>query len=262
MLAQLPIDGKAYELENLFKSKNWGCQQKMDGHRYLIDVKSRKSYNRKGEEKHHPINLEVLASLGNWILDGELVGNKYYVFDGIHGDDRQDPFNLRYFALKQDIAELNSPLVNIVPLVTEEEEKRKLYDFVKTNKGEGVVFRLLDSLYQSGKSHHVYKYKFYKDVDCFIGDTDEDKANVSLYMYRGDRKVEVAKCSTLTGDGPSLKPDDVVKVKFLYVSKEGRLYQPTLPKIRTDKTKEECTIDQLDSFKTDKQLFYEPAPLS
>jgi hypothetical protein len=34
-------------------------------------------------------------------------------------------------------------------------------------------------------------------------------------------------------------------VRYLYASDEGLLYQPTMLRIRTDKSPGECTVDQL-----------------
>ena len=51
-----------------------------------------------------------------------------------------------------------------------------------------------------------------------------------------------------------VKAGDVVEVQILYVSDDDRLYQPTRPRLRDDKTATECTWDQLEPNKTDKTL--------
>lgn len=73
----------------------------------------------------------------------------------------------------------------------------------------------------------------------------DGKQNLRLAVYRDGKKVDVGDCTARAGDGLAIKKGDVVEVRYLYVGANGRLYQPTFPKIRDDKAPHECTWDQL-----------------
>jgi len=101
----------------------------------------------------------------------------------------------------------------------------------------------------------VYKYKFVKQVDCFVTGVGLDgKNNLSLSVYNDEGKeVNVGRISALTGDGKHVTMGDVVQVNCLYATKSLRLYQPTKPIIRKDKLPQECGIQQLKVIVKDNQ---------
>jgi hypothetical protein len=117
------------------------------------------------------------------------------------------------------------------------------------NGAEGVMFNRLQASYEFGRrSFSLLKVKFIKDVDCVVTALNLDsKANMQLAVYDGDELRIIGECTALAGDGARVKPGDVVTVQYLYALDPSapRLYQPTRPRIRTDKSPRECVLDQI-----------------
>ncbi len=213
-------------------------QRKMDGVRakiVSIDGEA-KWYDRNGAITIPPKALaEAAKSLTSEValfLDGEIIGDIFYIFDVVVNGQRKPEF------LDQFPPEGN-PLFKRVPKAT-----ASAHEFLKQMReanAEGVVFRE----YPSGKSH---KFKFVKQADCIVIDKNVDgKANLELAVWDDKQLVSVGMVSALTGDGPSATIGNVVTVNYLYSTNGNRLYQPTKPMVRTDKAPEQCTIDQLEA---------------
>lgn len=238
---------------------NWAMQQKIDGWRMLLSCGEDgvKTYNRKGEHLDCPETIiEYFSKLTtHWVFDGELLNDVYYIFDVLEiptGDIRSWPLSRRYEMLAMLKDKFKGP-TEVLPLYTENKET-KLEELLEAT-AEGVVFKRLDAEYIGKKTNSQLKYKFTKQVDCVILDRGiENKDNFVLGMYNGNEFIDVGKCSSLTGDGPEADVGSVVQVNILYVTKGNRLYQPVKPMIRFDKDPKECLIDQLDEYRTTKEV--------
>lgn len=263
------IDGCSWShpLE-LLRSEAWGLQQKFDGHRVAIDVAERKVYNRSGYRYEHEDKVLALTGTkrGKLVLDGEYVSTtkSLHIFDIIEINDhplKDREYEERYAALVQLFERFSSEFgsMSLVPLVVGDERQVALQE-IERSGGEGVVFkyRFRPATVATSLPWQV-KHKFIKDVDCYVMDVGMDgKKNFELGMYDPEEKdfVSVGRCSALTGDGPRVKVGDVVKVQTLYSTKDGRLFHPTFPKIRTDKLPEECVTEQLAEITTQKDYIY------
>lgn len=236
--------------EFYLNSDEWGLQQKMDGVRMMVEYKSGKvacCYNRNGEEIATPESIKDYRGLSWGVVDGEYLNGEFYPFDIVEG--------AQAFIDRHDW--LTRMMPQTIPLFIDHWSKTKAFNNLAANGAEGVIFRKLSGMYQHKRSSLVVKYKFTSDVDCVVlerPDPKDTNANFYLGMWDGKQFVEVGKVSALTGDGPKIKIGDVVKVTCLYVSKTGRLYQPVTPKIRVDKKPNDCTIDQLDSLRPNKEV--------
>lgn len=233
--------------EFYLNSNEWGLQQKVDGVRMMVDGTSSKviCYNRNGEKVNTPECL-LNYRMDEYITDGEYLDGKFYPFDLV----ANGTFLARY-------NHLNLIASNPLPLFLGTEAKTRAFDNSVLAGTEGVIFRKLTGLYKHGRSKLVVKCKFTSDVDCVVlerPDPKDTNDNFYLGMWDGEKFAEVGKVSALTGDGPSVKIGDVVKVTCLYVSNSGKLYQPVKPRIRTDKRASDCTIDQLDTLRTSKEI--------
>jgi ATP-dependent DNA ligase len=244
MKPQLLSEANKADVDFLLSSPDYALSQKFDGVRLIIakDGASISGYNRSGELCPVPLWLvKVLSSTnGHFVIDGELLKNKYYVFDLLemdHRDFTKSPWSLRATLLN---ALQNKVDIFIVPQYEDKASKRAFYIACVQQNSEGVVFTHRDGFYLQGKrNRRNFKYKFKKN-SCV---------------------VEVGKVSSQTGDGKTrtFAENDVVKVNLLYVSDSNKLVQPTKPRIRTDKSWTDCTTTQLDPLKTNKGLvqFYD-----
>ena len=248
-----------YEVEALLKSKKWGLQQKLDGQRMIVKCGDKvEAFNREGAPKKCPNNISHFFSTlsSTWVFDGELIGDKYYLFDilEIPTGNIQDWTCERRNALLQKLSTKLKDPVYVVPLVIE--RKREALETLKGNRAEGVIFKNLEAPYLNKKTYNFLKYKFINDVDCVVLDVGlDDKSNISLGMWDGRSFVEVGRVSSLTGDGPAIEKNDVVSVTILYSTKDNRLYQPVKPMLRYDKHAKDCKISQLKETRTCKEVF-------
>lgn len=255
------------EIERII-GKGWHAEQKIDGERLLVHVHDGKvvPINRSGQTSRSQAGLkEALEAFvwfdGEWCFDGELIGGVYYVFDMPRA--LQDLFGLPY-SDRRGVLEnlwkgLNMPEnVKLLPSYTDLTECLGLVERVLNNKGEGIIFKKGAAGYQPGKrTRDSLKWKFVKDIDAVVMETGKDgKSNMVVGLCHDEtgEMIEIADVTALAGDGARVETGDVVQVRFLYVSNDNRLVQPTLPRIRTDKTPKECLYSQLDEFKTSKEV--------
>ena len=263
----------------------WGMSQKMDGHRLIVqslkydrwqardksDIRTTtqiSAYNRDGNyytKDYFDLGHALKDISPNWILDGELVGGMYYLFDVLsspqipHKTLTQQPLTTRQTVAQRFVETLGSPVVKYVPLVTT--GKLQVFEEMRAAGAEGVIFKKLDAPYQEGRNNNFIKCKFKHDVDCIVTDVGVDsKSNIELAFWdpqTQDLYPSRHYCSSLSGDGPIIRKGDIVKVNILYSTKDGKLAQPTFPLLRNDKKAEECTIDQLETTITTKDYFYD-----
>jgi ATP-dependent DNA ligase len=238
-------------------SDQWAMQQKIDGWRMILECGSEgiKTLNRNGDPLKCPaaITRSFKDFTTHWIFDGELLDDTYYIFDVLEiptGNIQSWELSRRYELLYM-LEDKFPDNVKLLPLIVEGKEER-LEEYKEAGL-EGVVFKLLSAEYLNKRTSAFLKYKFIKQVDCVILDAGfNEKDNFVLGMFNGVEYVDVGKVSSLTGDGPKAQIGNVVQVDILYVTDGNRLYQPVKPKIRTDKKPEECSVDQLLEYKTNK----------
>lgn len=247
----------------------WALEQKADGRRLVVHVDRGEvaGFNRRGERADVPGPVRrVLAAAGRravdvW-FDGEVVGGAtWWVFDapavgGVYCCDQ--PWENRQQVLDRlfDAFEFDAPVCRL-PAFVEAAEKLDVARRLVADRAEGLMFKAVDSRYEPGvRSKRWLKVKFTGEVDCHIVEAGRDgKQNFVLAVYRDDgEKVEVAEVTALAGDGPRLKVGDVCTVRVLYVTADDRLYQPNVPRRRTDKLPAECGYDQLDPLRTNKRI--------
>lgn len=258
--AQLPdsvLEPKPYIL-----SDNWAMSQKLDGQRVIVECGERsvKAYNRQGLERDLPdsVATPLMATPNKFIFDGELLGNDYWVFDIIEiptGSIRSHPWVQRQELLSVLVSDGQFPNMHKVQQYFDYDAKQTFFERCVAESAEGVVFNSLSAPYSAGRSAGVLKCKFISEVDCFIiGEKEGDRDNFVLAVYRDGEVFPCGKVSALTGDGPDLKVGDVCTVECLYSTKAGRLFQPTKPRLRTDKSAEECDFKQIEDILVNKKV--------
>lgn len=251
--------------ETFCASDRWWMDQKADGDRLLIELTgdTPKLYNRNREPYTRHVDSAILAELtelgteGMFILEGELVGIKLWLFDvrfvanrdGQILFDEQDTFEKRRTALEYIGGNfMPSGPVRVIPCRKTAASKRRHFRMLEQLGAEGVIFRAIDAPYKRGKSSNAYKVKFTSTVDCFISDLGIDgKDNCELSVASVDGNgVVVGKCSTLGKDPFAI--GDIVEVRYLYIRDiyDPHLVQPRILRKRTDKNPNDCSIDQFE----------------
>ena len=265
------------KLMEAVKSRDWIVEQKLDGHRVLLEVTNgrAKAIGRNGQSSQHNAlfmqrgyanDLKQLPA--DCVLDGELVGDTFWAFDLPYWAERanpinpSDPLHVRRAQLDNlfDFWSPDRSYFRLLPQATKELDKSKLALTVLQGGGEGVMLKPLASTYRSGvRAKDICKIKFVKTVDCVVsavGTQGKENYELSLYVRRIDGTSSlqtVGRCSAIGKD--KVNVGDVIEVKYLYVGADGRLYQPRMMRVRTDKDAMECDIVQLDGCGVNKAVF-------
>jgi ATP-dependent DNA ligase len=237
---------------------NWYAQVKADGQRVLVTVDNGEvsAVGRDGQARIADHRFAILP--GRWVLDGEQIGKVLYLFDLLEapGVNASDPFEVRYAALQTLLASWTPSGIRILPCAKSQAEKAALVQTAKDEHREGVIFRNRTARYEMGvRSKQLLKYKFVKECDAIITEIGRDgKSNVILSLIDdvAGKVVEIGAASSI-GKRPAVAVGQVWEVHFLYTV-SGRLVQPRLKRIRTDKRMDECVTAQLAHVTTDKAI--------
>ena len=252
LLPQLlnPVDEA--EVERLLNDPAFWMQEKVDGRRVLL----RKAdgavtgINRKGLTiaLPEPIAKEALALPGEFILDGECVGDRYYAFDCLARNSQKladRPYRQRWGELIQLVP--HGAAIQVLPTAATPANKRDVYEFLKAHRREGVVFKRHDAPYTPGRPASGgpwLKFKFVSTCSAIVAPGRPGKRSVALELLDGRKRVMVGNV-TIPGRTPIPKPGQIVEVRFLNANPRGSLYQPVYLGVRDDVDVSACTIRQL-----------------
>ena len=249
------------ELERLLDDDFYLAQQKLDGMRVLSHVgDSVVATNRKGEVIALDVRLQeaLAAQPAGTVLDGEVVegdgGPTYWLFDllRLEGEDlRPRGYHERYGRLQG--LELDGPL-RLVTTARNAAQKRELYERLRAEHAEGIVFKRDDAPYTPGRPASggtQLKYKFVKTADVFI--TANAGNAYQMAVYDGARVHEAGRVFAGTTNETRRQLDEllaagetpVAEVKYLYATDDDILYQPVFVQLRDDKDPADCSIGQL-----------------
>jgi DNA ligase-1 len=80
------------------------------------------------------------------------------------------PFDERIASLKTIVATSNNPQINVVPhsLVSSNVQIVEKLDEIERQGGEGVMLRVANALYKSGRSNTLIKLKSYSDAEAMV----------------------------------------------------------------------------------------------
>lgn len=216
-------------IEKYLKDYGWAAQEKINGKRIMIKAVDGKitGVNRRGLECPIPEELQkALAGLGlKANLDGELVGSVYHVFDF------PLPIELK---LRWTVTGGFGDAVKFVPLVTGEEDKRRLYQLLKDGRKEGIVFKRLDAVYEPGRREDLkkaiaVKVKFWTEANVEVLKWNKDKQSIEVGMlFKMGPSVSVGNVTVPTKYMPQIERGKIVRVRYLYATANKILYQPKL----------------------------------
>ena len=234
------------QLQRCLADDAWCAQQKHDGRRIMVRKQDNKveAINRKGliVGAPQPV-LDVVAQIpGNFILDGEMVGDTYWAFDIVAPtmcyEDR--------VAWVHDHLQ-NSTVVRPVYTAYTSQSKLELYADLTAANAEGVVFKRLDSLYRPGRPNSggdMLKFKFYATLSAIVSRINT-KRSVGLDLWDGIMGRMSAGNVTIPPNHDMPKTNAIVEVRYLYATSGGILYQPVYLSERTDLTVHACVRSQL-----------------
>jgi bifunctional non-homologous end joining protein LigD len=256
------VDLEDPRIERWIGDPNMVFQEKMNGHRRMV----RKTIagevigiNRRGlRVPVTPEMEEALRAIASFcVLDGELVGDTFFVWDvienmGVSLVDRADaPYSKRLDALDGIIKGADGRYIVRVPSAVLPSEKRALIAALKERRAEGFVVKRLDGLYLVGESKNqvAVKVKFWKSLSAVVAGLNA-KRSVSLKLLDGDAWLDVGSV-TIPSNQVVPKAGDIVEVRYLYAHRHGALFETSYLGSRTDIEQSECLASQR-SFKEDR----------
>lgn len=250
------------DLERLIKDDKWAAQVKLNGMRLMVRMKTGKvtAINRKGLERSISLTVEkALAKLPDCLLDGEMIGEIYYPFDLMEAgttDHRMSKMRTRHDRLWAILEGANPKFIRPVATVYEEKPKRTLANDLRASRKEGVVFKLVDGIYEPGRREDLkkaiaVKVKFLKDLSAVVKTWNTGKASIELVVFDEDREVSIGNCTVPAKYTNQIKPGAVVNVRYLYATAGDKLFQPRLSPTddgivtRDDLRQKDCRLTQL-----------------
>ena len=241
------------QMETLLNDRHHVMQEKHDGRRLMLQKRGTAitGINKLGVLTGFPAVVadEFQVAKADFIIDGEIVGEQYHVFDllELDGDDlRGRPYKDRYLDLMNFLASFNHRHISLVESASLPGQKRELFDRIKAGGREGVVFKRSDAAYTVGRPSSggtQLKFKFHETAS-FIVSKVNGKRSVSLTVFDGDQVVPVGNV-TIPPNHDIPPVGAIIDARFLYAFRGGSIFQPVYLGVRDDIRAEECVIHQL-----------------
>lgn len=236
--------------EKLISDNAWIMQEKMDGFHQMARIDGDVTIsNRKGLIV--PGNDKIIAALKSMVgqplvLDGETIGDVYHAFDVLEVEGkslREQSAIDRYFILSGLIKAAGGPSLRIVRCGINTRDKGELYEAIKAERGEGVVFKMIAAKYVPGRpasGGNMLKCKFKASATCQVLAQNGAKRSVQIGL---DGDVPVGNV-TIPANFEIPTPWSFVEVEYLYAYPNGgSLYQPIYKGPRPDKTRADLYSD-------------------
>ncbi len=255
-----PIDDD--ELARFLDDDGVIAQQKLDGFRVLCTVQTQRvlATNREGQETDH-CSAALLSGLESLpvgtVVDGEVVGNGYWLFDVLRvGDRNVEGLGAlqRWQLLDDELSPGLSGEVQVLRVARTAADKRKLYEDLVAAGAEGIVFKDADAPYQAGRpasGGSQRKHKLIKSCDVVIS---ENSGNAyTMVVVDGAARFVCGKVFAGTTNASRKLLDaalargerPVCEVRYLYATDDEQLFQPVFVRQRDDKDESGCARAQL-----------------
>ena len=244
----------------LLHSNDWAMQRKLDGVRLCLECNENgpRGYNRKGQRIPLPsvigdAAVAMFTRVGNFKLDGELVGNdSYWAFDSISPDVYTLPMKKRFEHLKSLLE--SAPADSVIQLTpTRFGSKRDMWEQATDDQWEGVVLKRTDRPYTVGRGKDNLKCKFWHDISVFITDINvglrREDGSLEMSYFKDNELVKIGSVSSGVTEDDFSKVKVALKnhmlliadIKYLYY--ESSPIQPQFIKFRDDLTNDDL-VDQ------------------
>lgn len=241
-LPQLPQTVRSPgDIEAMILDPAFFLQEKFDGDNRQVHRAGTKvrGINKRGIVVALPMNLaDQVAALPDFLVSGEIIANKLYVFDlqEVDGVDlRARPYSKRVAEMEEFFAGLAD--IEVVYTARTVAEKRALIEDVLARAGEGVVFKRANSVFRTGKlsateSDH-FKWKFTEDCTVRVKKVHATKRSMEVEIDHEDKAVSLGNVPIpVNRDIPST--GDLVSVTYLHLFEGGSLFQAQYKGVRTD----------------------------
>ncbi len=226
-------------------------QPKLDGRRLLLRKRGTEviGINRKGLECGIPdsIRQSALALPGDFLLDGEAVGDVLHVFDLLEAaeDLRKLPYQQRLIELLNLLAAGHHPHVVWVPFYWGA-EKADALERLRRENAEGVVFKRAAAPYTAGRpasGGDQRKFKFVESASVVVSAINA-KRSAAIAVLEGDEFLPAGNVAIPPDQGvPQI--GEVVEVSYLYAMPgSNALFQPVYLGVRGDIDPGECQRSQ------------------
>lgn len=246
-----PIDED--QVQRIISNPVFCMQEKFDGRRTLISKSTTGiiGINRRGLAiaLPEPISETAAQIPTDCLIDGECMGNEFIAFDVLSiadTDVRSWAYHKRLFALNQLLIGVAGS-IHIVETAMDATRKAGLFQTLKDQGKEGVVFKNLNAPYSSGRPSSggdQLKFKFVETASFIVGSLNE-KRSVTLKLLNGKSLVSAGNV-TIPSNHQIPIAGTVVEVKYFYAFREsGCIYQPIYLGAREDIDPGECLVSQL-----------------
>jgi len=249
---QLLNDITEEDVEKYINDPDYCAQEKYDGRRRLLvkDASGNKAGNRKGLVV--PITAEIEQELntklpnGNYVLDGEAVGDNVIIFDMLAAEIG---YKERYDGLRFAMKSPDLKYLKLAPVAWTTEEKRALYEKLKADNAEGIVFKNVYGRFTPGRPNSggdQLKFKFYATASCIVAGINKTKRSISLAVQiDGEDELLPVGNVTVYPNQEIPAQGSIVEVKYLYYFQGGSLFQPVLLGERDDLDLSDCVVSKL-----------------
>ncbi|MEI6197323.1 MAG: WGR domain-containing protein [Verrucomicrobiota bacterium] len=255
ILPQLLNPIEEADVDRLLRDDDYCAQEKFDGRHLLIRKQDDhlEGINKKGLLVGLPATVasDLHHLPGSFIPDGESIGDDYHAFDLLEfngGNLRTLPYRVRLVRLVNLLlANSRHPHVRLVETAFTTQQKTELWQRLRQENREGIVFKRLDAPFTPGRPNSggpQLKFKFVATLSAVVAKINA-KRSVELSLFNGRSLVS---CGNVTiPPNHEIPPvGAVVDTRYLYAAKEsGVLYQPVYLGPRDDIDPGECLVSQL-----------------
>ena len=256
ILPQLLNPVEEAEVKLLLCDDNYCAQEKFDGKHLLVRKQDDdlEGINKKGFVVGLPQTVanELRSVAGSFIPDGESIGDDYHAFDLLeyNGENlRVLPYRIRLARLIDLLLLTRSDFkhIRLVQTAFSTQQKTQLYQRLRRENREGIVFKRLDAPYTPGRPNSggpQLKFKFVTTLSAVVAKINVQRS-VELGLFNGRSLVS---CGNVTIPANHEIPTvgTVVDARYLYAAKDsGVLYQPVYLGPRDDVDPGECLVSQL-----------------
>jgi len=243
-----PLDSEK-AAERYLKNDWWCTQEKHDGRRMLVRKAGDTitAANRRGQSCGCPLPVhDALSAVpGDFVIDGECVGDTYHAFDLLERggiDFRRNPYMSRGTELCSLLKEVRGAVI-VVDTAFGTQEKRAMLERLRDSGREGIVFKELCARWIAGhpaSGGPALKLKFWETCSCVVSSVNGSRRSISLSL--GSQAIGNV---TIPANHEIPRPGQVVEIRYLYVTGlGGSLYQPVYLGVRDDIDTSECTAEQ------------------
>ncbi|MEI8291851.1 MAG: DNA ligase, partial [Verrucomicrobiota bacterium] len=183
--------------------------------------------------------------------DGESIGDNYHAFDLLehNGENlRPLPYRLRLVRMVNLLLS-SSPhhYVRLVETAFTTVQKTELWERLRRENREGIVFKRLDEPYTSGKPNSggpQLKFKFVATLSAVVAKINVQRS-VEISLLKGRSLVSCGNV-TIPANHPIPAVGAIVEVRYLYAYRDSlALHQPVYLGPRDDVDASECLASQL-----------------